>query len=94
MSKKKNNGANGSNGNGANGNHGHPQGEVRRAMSDAQMELLRHALVEHGKRMGALEEMINKALDDLLLMKDVVGRTQTRVKKMAEKLGIDLDDDE
>lgn len=93
--KKKSNGANGSNGHSSTTSISGSKGRARAvedALSDAQMELLRHALVEHGKRMGALEGMLNKALDDLMLMKDIVARTQARVRKIAEKLGVNLDD--
>ena len=78
-----NNGKNGSNG------HGHRDDEL--ALSESQLELLRHALIEHGKRLGELEERMEKTLDDLLKVKEIIGRTHSRMRKIAEKLNIDLD---
>ena len=64
--------------------------DITDRLSESQMELLRHALVEHGKRLGELEAKMDKTLADLLAVKIVIDRTHDRMHKIAKRLGVKL----
>jgi hypothetical protein len=61
------------------------------SISVMQMELLRQALIEHGKRIGELEAKIDKALAEMEAVREVVRRSATRTQRIAKRLGIIID---
>ena len=85
--------SNGHNGNGhSNGGDNGAGGKAHEALSAAQTELLRQALREHGKRIGELEAKMDDAMNEYLTTREIVAKIHERVRKIAEKLGIDPDD--
>lgn len=60
-------------------------------LTDVQVELLRVALVDHGKRLGEIEAKMDKMLSDLLAVREVMSRTLIRMKKIADKLGVEIE---
>ncbi len=67
-----------------------PYGDI----DTAQLELLRHALVEHGKRLAELEDKMDRSIADLYGVREVVRRASARIKRISDRLGVepDLDD--
>ncbi len=60
--------------------------ELDERLTRADQELLRHALVEHGKRLGAIEAKLDAQMDDLMAIRLVIGQTNERMQKLVEKL--------
>lgn len=62
----------------------------RARLSDYQVELLRQALVEYGKRLTDLEVKMDNSMADIKAVKELIRRTQDRLKVVANELDVDL----
>lgn len=67
--------------------------ELDSNLSEAEIKLLRVALVEHGLRLGALEAKLDSQMADLRSIRSVVRQTLGRMKHIAKILGIDNNGD-
>ncbi len=65
--------------------------DIDESLSEAEMELLRVALVEHGKRLAALEDRMEIQMEDLRSVIGVIRRTYARMRTIGVKLGIKED---
>ncbi len=62
--------------------------DIDPSLSEAEMELLRIALVQHGVRLGELEARLEQQIADLRSVRVIVKQTHNRVKSISIQLGV------